>query len=722
MVEILDGANALEEKNYGLLKDLRVELKDSNTEENAAFCFSFWLYPTNYDSPSPCGILHQEHIDINSSVPFLLLNEKRKMTLFPVIFLHKEASMLVALNTLTEVPSVVTQFDIPLKKWVHVGCEASQNSLRLHINGEIVGEKHLTPVLNDELHAEGMKRRALPCIIGEYHGFQGYVHLAKLSPSALPLKTHRIEDPPLQLSIDGSSASDIEEDSDGVWSIVGGKASCRRNFSLDVTLLDAFGQPLNKEMEVVATLLYADNDAPVPETNDAEAPLLTSYDGIEYASSDRPSKLISGRASFKLKMSQLSSKCDNRLFRIRFGIPKIHRYPFLEAFSPPIRCISRSRNARTSSVTLKKLTSGVHLLNGSQSSGLDDRSSELLNSVVREAKPSPSSKRVKLGQEKPFEIFADSFTSKRADRECQSHAFTTTEGDHMYGSNLARKPENQDGLDNFSSDSENSETTKSDLMSIPSSMSQLSDMVVFKYCLGGLSERAVLLKEIALSVTEEELLKFADQVSLFSGCSHHRHQIMIAKRLIEEGSEAWNLISQKSNHVLWESLLSGVKEHFVKIVPCGTRSLTHQDLEILRRISGCQELVSQDHFEKMWFWLYPVALSLSQDWINALWSSVSPKWIEGFITKEEAESSLQGRGGFQEPGTFVLRFPTSRSWPHPDAGNLVITYIGSDYAIHHRLLSLDLMNSSKDRTARPLQDMLLEEPELSRLGRIQRVH
>ncbi|XP_027127004.1 SH2 domain-containing protein A [Coffea arabica] len=721
MVKILDGANVLEEMNYGLLKDLRVELKDSDTEENGAFCFSFWLYLANYGSPLPCGILHQEHIDINSSVPFLLLNEKKKMMLLPVIFLHKEASMLVGLNPLTEVPSVVTQFDIPLKKWVHVGCEASQNSLRLRVNGEIVGEKHLSPVLNDELHADGMKRRALPCIIGEYQGFQGYVHFAKLSPSGLPLKTHCIEDPPLQLSIDSSSASDIEEDSDGIWSIVGGKASCRRNFSLDVTLLDAFDQPLIKEMEVVASLLYADNNEPVPETNDGEAPLLTSYDGIEYASSDRPSKLISGRASFKLKMSQLSSKCDNRLFRIRFEIPKI-RYPFLEAFSPPIRCISRSRNARASSITLKKLPSGVHLLNGSQSPGLDDRSSELLNSVVREAKPSPSSKRVKLGQEKPFEIFADSFTSKRADKECKSYAFTTTEGNHTYGSNLVRKPENHDGSDNFSSDSETSETTKSDLMSIPSSTNQLSDMVVFKYCLGGLSERAVLLKEIALSAREEELVKFADQVSLFSGCSHHRHQIMIAKRLIEEGIEAWNLISQKNDHVLWENLLSGVKEHFMKIVPCGTRSLTHQDLELLRRISGCQELVSQDHFEKMWFWLYPVALSLSQVWINALWSSASPKWIEGFITKEEAESSLQGPGGFQEPGTFVLRFPTSRSWPHPDAGNLVITYIGSDYAIHHRLLSLDLMYSSRDRTVRPLQDMLLEEPELSRLGRIQRIH
>lgn len=114
-----------------------------------------------------------------------------------------------------------------------------------------------------------------------------------------------------------------------------------------------------------------------------------------------------------------------------------------------------------------------------------------------------------------------------------------------------------------------------------------------------------------------------------------------------------------------------------------------QDFELLRSIAGCQEYLAQENFEKMWCWLYPVAFTLSRDWINELWSSTSPKWIEGFITKEEAESSLQGPRGLQEPGTFILRFPTSRSWPHPDAGNLIVTYVGSDYTLHHRLISLD---------------------------------
>lgn len=114
-----------------------------------------------------------------------------------------------------------------------------------------------------------------------------------------------------------------------------------------------------------------------------------------------------------------------------------------------------------------------------------------------------------------------------------------------------------------------------------------------------------------------------------------------------------------------------------------------QDFNLLRRVSGCQDLVSQDNFEKLWCWLYPVAFTLSQQCISSLWGSTSPVWIEGFITKEEAESSLTILGALQEPGTYILRFPTSRSWPHPDAGNLVVTYVGSDYTIHHRLISLE---------------------------------
>lgn len=178
-----------------------------------------------------------------------------------------------------------------------------------------------------------------------------------------------------------------------------------------------------------------------------------------------------------------------------------------------------------------------------------------------------------------------------------------------------------------------------------------------------------------------------------------------------------------------------------------------QDLECLRRIAGCRDVVLQEDFERMWSWLFPVAFTLSQSAVNPMWDSTSPLWIEGFITKEEAESTLQG---LQDPGTFLLRFPTSRSWPHPDAGNLVVTYVDSDYTIRHRLLSFDFIHRlvscslllrftssersdwrhiwlnirtslydflvacsspSKETTVTPLQELLLQEPKLSRLGR-----
>ncbi|KAI5662258.1 hypothetical protein M9H77_21581 [Catharanthus roseus] len=571
----MEVVNGIEEKDYILLKNLRVELTDKVQEANGVFSLCFWLYLSSNGLSVPSAILHQEHPVTKLSVPFLLLNEKKKVVLFPLLFLHEEVSLTANLTNWREVPCISTELDLPLNKWVHVGFEVSQNVLLLHINGETAGEKSLTSSPNNDLRPGGMKRLLLPSIIGDNHGCQAYVHCAEVLPLKLPIKNHYAKDPPIQLSIDSSSASEIEEDSDGVWSIVGGKASCRRNFSLDVILMNAFGHPVHKEIEVVASLLYANNGAPVEETNDAEAPLLTSYDGIEYASSDRPSKLISGRASFKLKISQLSSKCDNRLFRIKFEIPKLSGYPFLEAISHSIRCISRNRNARTSSMSWKKSPSEVHLVNGSQSPGPNDGSSELLHNVVCEAKQSPSSKRIKLGQEKPFAMFNDALTCKKVDEECNSHACPNNEVDNVRETNFGGRPVNRGGSDNISSDSENSETTKSDPISMLSERNIISDSIVFKYCLGGQSERVHLLKEIATSVRHTELANFADQVSLFSGCSHHRHQIMIAKRLIEDGAKVWNFIAKSNHHVLWENLVSGIKEHFTSMVSC-TRSLTFQ--------------------------------------------------------------------------------------------------------------------------------------------------
>ncbi|KAK9199253.1 hypothetical protein WN944_014441 [Citrus x changshan-huyou] len=587
-----------------------------------------------------CGKFSVFKVDIGGNAPFLALNEKKILMLFPFISLHKEAPDPGKSAPLTELQHASMDTEFPLESWIHVGCRVSTDSVQLHIDGEIVAEK---PVSSSFCKGSMSNSRTKITLVGS--NMQGYVHDAKILPLNLSIKDHYHKDPPLLLSIDTSSASEIEEDSDGVWSIVGGKASCRRIFSLDVVLLNAFGQPVNKEVEITAALLYADNGSLVEKTSDGEAPLLTSYDGIEFPTYDRPSKLLNGRASFKLKISQLSSKCDNRLFCIRFEVPKLVGFPFLEVLSYPIRCISRTRTIRTFSVPFKRTPAAIHPTNGSQSCGFDDGSLEIHHNTVLEAKPSPSSKRVRLEQEKISAM-------EQLDGECSPHPLTANKGVR----NVALK----------------------------NSGKSVSDLTIFKYCLGGLADRSHLLKEIVTSFSDEEILEFAHQVSIYTGCSHHRFQIMTAKRLIEEGRNAWNLISQNNPHVHWDCAVFEIEEQFKKISCCSTRPLSHQDFELLRRIAGCRDFLAQENFEKLWCWLYPVAFTLSSDWINKTWRSTSPKWIEGFITKEEAEYSLQGPRGLQEPGTFVLRFPTSRNWPHPDAGSLIVTYVGSDYTLHHR--------------------------------------
>lgn len=82
----------------------------------------------------------------------------------------------------------------------------------------------------------------------------------------------------------------------------------------------------------------------------AEPPLFTTFKGVEFPAHDRPTCMISGRASFKLAISLLSSKCDNRLFCICF-IPQAPQDASLvcqPCYSKPIRSISRKRTQVTS--------------------------------------------------------------------------------------------------------------------------------------------------------------------------------------------------------------------------------------------------------------------------------------------------------------------------------------------------------------------------------------
>ena len=55
----------------------------------------------------------------------------------------------------------------------------------------------------------------------------------------------------------------------------------------------------------MASLLYANSGTPVEKTSDLEAPLLVSYDGVEFSAEDKPCTLLNGCASLKLKISQV---------------------------------------------------------------------------------------------------------------------------------------------------------------------------------------------------------------------------------------------------------------------------------------------------------------------------------------------------------------------------------------------------------------------------------
>ncbi|VVA91602.1 unnamed protein product [Arabis nemorensis] len=638
---------AIDTKKYSLLEDFNVDV-DVENQEFETFSLCFWVYLLD-STTYPSTLIRQVHSDMSVSAPFLVLDENKKMMLLPLTLLHKEAPDPVNISSWTEVPNVSTNAEFPLQKWVHVGCEVSRNYMRLHICGEIVGEQVLTSLMTNGANSDCSQKITLFSVGGDGYSVQGFIYCAEALASSVPVNYHYTKDPPLLLSVEKPSTSGIELDEDGVWSIVGGKM-----FSLDVVLSNAIGQPVHKDVKVVASLLYADSGTSVEKTidSDSEPPLLVSYEGVEFAAEDKPCNLLNGHASFKLKITQLSSKSDKRLFCIRFEIPEVKGYyPFLETVTNQIRCISR----KCDSVTPISLNHVDYPLDrGEPEIASRNRTSDFLHSAS-------SMKRIRLGEEKMSE--------------------------------------------------KNTEVRDSTVLR----RYTISDSMIFKYCLGNLTERSLLLKEITNNSSDEEVSEFADQVCLYSGCSHHSYQIKMARKLIAEGTNAWILISRNYQHVHWDNVVIEIEEHFMRIAKCSSRSLTHQDFELLRRICGCYEYITQENFEKMWCWLFPVASAISRGLINGMWRSSSPRWIEGFVTKEEAEHALQ----CQEPGTFILRFPTSRSWPHPDSGSLVVTYVGRDFLIHHRLLTIDHICDSSERytDAKPLQDMLLAEPELSRLGR-----
>ncbi|CAN0891168.1 SH2 domain-containing protein A, partial [Linum grandiflorum] len=502
------GDNTIKTEDYTSLKEFRVDIdvakgeEENEAEMKLSMCFWLYLVRSSSSVSYPAQIINQLQVgsDVSFFESFLFLDERRIMMLRPLCLVRKDSPPQSNSASLLEAPHALMVHEFPFEKWVHVGYEVSANVLHLHINGENLVELCFPLPSMPQSNSDGFKTITLvgPSID---NCLQGYVHDLHVSHISSSVRDCYFKDPPLQLSIDNSSTIEIEEDNDGVWSIIGGKASCRRIFSLDVVLSNAVNQSINNELEVISSLLYADNGLPVEKTSDDEAPLLASFDGIEFPSCDRPSKLLNGRTSFKLKISQLSSKCENRLFHIKFELLKYKGYHFLEAFSHPIRCISRNRNPRPSSAILKRPTSAQYYLSDCPSIASDNGSLELHNSL-HEGNATPSSKRSKLVQEKTS-------LAPQLEEEGYSQALTGNQAEAREHVEAGNSPYD-------------SESTEERISDYNIGSYSISDPMIFKYCLGSLTDRALLMKEVSTSASDEELFRFADKVCLYSGCAHHR--------------------------------------------------------------------------------------------------------------------------------------------------------------------------------------------------------
>ncbi|CAN6300078.1 unnamed protein product [Urochloa humidicola] len=685
---------------YRDLRDVRVELDPGTARggEGGGFAVSFWLYLSSSARPSSV-ILHQVITGDDNKLPFLALGEGNKLLLFPLMKLHREAPAASSSYPWTDTTNLSSTSECPLEKWFHIGCEVTENVMRLHINNDLIAETPLCSLSNELQHPDDANKIILA---GNDTKLEGYIYNIEVSSALGTIKEQYAKNPPFKLSIDYSSSDGIEEGDDGIWNIVGGKASCRRNFILEVVLINAFGEPV-KDKEVVASLIYADNGTVVEKSReDSEPPLLITCEGLEYPAISRPLPIIHGRALFKLKISQLSSKCDNKLFRIQFSTLHMRRYPFLVACSKTIRCISRTRTIRPLGSGKRAATAGeTGLLNNDQGLVNADRVNVRLHSHGQSSVAHFHMPKLEFdGMTKVVETNKILSQNKHARKMAVSK-------EAQSGMGTDSSTSNYDSFDSGSSwsgsDGDDVETS--------------SDAVVFRYCLDSTYDRSKFLRGAAPTFSKDDLVKFADQVSLYSGCSHHRNQILMSKRLLRDGADTWSMISKNNERALWSSAIPGIITKFIDIAHSVNRGLSEQDLEVLRGIAGCGEDIGREEFDRLWYWLYPVAASLSRDKIKKLWECTSPRWIEGLITIQEAENALKSsKDLLKEPGTFVLRFPTTRSWPHPDAGNLVVTYIGSDNSIHHRLLSLD----SSVARAENLQDLLLQESELTQLARVER--
>lgn len=740
-----------EDDDYLTLDKLSVPLTQEVTQDDGSFTLCLWIYLVK---TSKFGILiRQVCIESREERPFLTIDHSRKLSLHYWSFPLQKTG-----DEIKNYGSVSTDQSCPVEKWIHIGCEIGNDVIRIHMDGVVLGEKPL-----HGLAENNHKWRSTITLMGCNHcssaeNVQGYAHYVRVLPQPA-VTNHYVKHPPLELSLDGSTgASDdheVEEGGDGIWSVVGGKASCRRNFALDVVLLDALGRSIHKDMELIALLVYADNGIPVEKPkDDAEAPLLTTFDGVEFPSTERPIKLVHGRASFKLKISQLSSKCDNRLFRVCFDSPNTPSYPFLQVFSRPIRCVSRNRNSRAPAAPSKRPNTAMISVETVRSPEEVLESPHMSNEYtninggppIKCISGQPPIKRARTIPEKVSTLYSDqsndvcgaphSFPTcdmavspvAEQKKACLGNAFGTgwpgneqcdipqgpsscvMQPDGTVVTYNCMKQEILQEENNILGDSD-APLFKNDATFRLTYGEGLSDFFVFKYCLENMYSRAAFLKGVVMCRSDQELSDFGKRVSHYTSCHHNGYQIFISKKLIQDGNELWKEMAKEAYPVPWSVIIDHIEEHFLRLSNSRKRRFSLKDKSFLRQLTKCGEFTSREEFDRLWYWIYPVSLAVSSPQVRLTWEIEEPKWIQGMVSRKEAEALLsQDRC---KPGTFILRFVSTRSWPHPDAGGLIVSYVGQDIRVHHKLLSLDKSTGFSIGEKRPLSELLLSQDELS---------
>ncbi|AQK61375.1 SH2 domain protein B [Zea mays] len=257
---------------YRDLRGVRVDLDTgaAGADGGGGFAVSFWLYLSVSARPSSV-ILHQITAGDDTKLPFLALGEGNKLLLFPLMRLHREAPAPASSYPWTDTTNLSSTSVCPLEKWFHIGCEVTENVMCLHVDGFLTAEAPLCSLFDEPDRQDDSNQISL---VGNDGKLEGYIYNIEVSYVLGAIKEQYTKNPPFKLSIDYSCSDGIEEGDDGIWSIVGGKASCRRNFILEVVLTNTFGEPV-KDKEVVASLVYADDGTVVAKSrDDSEPPLL----------------------------------------------------------------------------------------------------------------------------------------------------------------------------------------------------------------------------------------------------------------------------------------------------------------------------------------------------------------------------------------------------------------------------------------------------------------